>query len=143
MPLNVLGGQKIYTVQEIDTIVRHSGAGFEICDKLPSLATAIPNCVYYKKSDKKVTDTWWSNPNDSTDTADEQDATHTEQHSEEHQTLVPYIKGTKNGEACWYTADNDHEAIPKERIREIWQQEIGTPKQYKIIPAEKALVEVG
>lgn len=147
MSLNVLGGLKVYTVQEIDTIIQHAGASFEIVDKLPTLAAAVSNCVYYKKSNKKITDIWWSNPDDPTDIADEQDTVHTEQHSEERQVLIPYIKGIKDGEDCWYTTGGsstggDHEPITEERVREIWQQEMGTPKRYTLIRTGKALAEV-
>lgn len=151
MPINVLGGQKVYTVPEMDTkideIIAQGLAGFEIVDKLPTLASATVNRVYYKKTKKTITDTWYSNPSDPTDTSDEQDATHTVEHTAERPVLQPYLKGKDaHNDDCWYTSGSgsagDHRGMADEEILEIWRQEMGTPKRYKLIRASKVLAEI-
>lgn len=125
MSLNVLGGNKIYTVPEIDTLLKNM-AGFAIVDKLPDIATANTKLVYYKKSKDKLQEiTGYGNPDNSSDVSEEQDSIHTEPIYTERPLLVPYIIGNDTtGNKVWYTtgsAAKDHAAIPEETVLEIWK----------------------
>ena len=125
MPLNVMGGQRVYTVPEIDMMMKKM-AGFTIVDKLPAIASANPTLVYYKKTKDKVRDiTGYANPDDPTDIAEEEDAIHTEPVYTERPALIPYIIGNDavTGDKVWYTTGNSvNEQVPltDDEINEIW-----------------------
>lgn len=126
MPLNVLGGNKVYTVPEIDSLLKNV-AGFAIVDKLPKIETANAKLVYYKRTKDKMQEiTGYANPDDPTDISEEPDETHTEPIITEHPLLVPYIIGKDaDNNKVWYTTGGsakDHDAIPEETILEIWNK---------------------
>lgn len=79
--LNVIGRHKIYTVPEIEALIRRK-AGFTFVDKLPAIELAKDNVVYYRKTNDMFEDS----------------------EGKEWPLAVPYIVGLDSkGNRCWYT----------------------------------------
>lgn len=125
--LNVLGGNKVYTVPEIDKLIKNM-AGFEIVDKLPTLDAAKTTCVYYKRGNSSIID-GYRKPDDpdgdaTEDVKDEADDTYTTPIYR--QALIPYIKAkqTSSGTSqyVWFTTDtlSKVDSLTEEDVRAIW-----------------------
>ena len=124
MALNVMGGYRVYTVPEIDAMLKKM-AGFVIVDKLPELSAANTSLVYYKKTKDTVKDiTGYANPDNPADISEEEDDTHTEPIYTERPALIPYIIGNDaDGNKVWYTTGsnvNDQVPLTNEEINTIW-----------------------
>jgi len=146
--VKILGGQQVYTVSEIDKLMTNV-SGFTLVDALPPLAAAKTGHVYYKRTTDTYEDiTGYSNENDSTDIVETEDATHTIPVTVQRPILRPYIAVVKNDVKVWYTTGgagsaDDHEGITDEAITEEWVAKFGSAaKKYKLIKANKAIVEV-
>ena len=122
--LNVQGNNKVYTVPEIDGMLKNM-AGFRIVERLPNIEDAKETLVYYKKVKDKIQDlVGYAIPDDPTDISEEQDDTHTEPVYELRPALIPYIKSKdENDDYVWYTtggATSDHRGLTEEEVLDIW-----------------------
>ena len=120
--LNVLGGNKVYTVPETDNLL-DGKTNFETVSKLPPLAEADVKTVYYKKTaDKDITG--YVIPGGSIDDiVDEADSTHTEPVTTP--VLVPYVKSfDANNNPCWYTTGSNtvNNTLSEEEVLKIWEE---------------------
>lgn len=83
--LNLIGGNRVYTVKEIDQIIS-TKTGFFIVDELPDADTANSNLVYYRRTDKLFED----------------------EHGHLQKVLRQYIVGEDpefSGHKAWFTTD--------------------------------------
>lgn len=129
MPLNVMGGVKVYSTAEVDNLIKKSN-GYMIVDKLPELALAKAGMVYYKKSKQVIPEViGYRRESDilgdsTTDLKDERIGEYTVAVYVSRPTLTPYIIGTtKNGGRQWYTT-TEHSAemrpMTEKEVMDIW-----------------------
>lgn len=120
--LNVLGGNKVYTVPEIDNLLNKI-TGFEIVSKLPYLAEANTKTVYYKKTTGSAVIGYIVPGGSIDDMVDEIDDTHVEPVYAS--VLVPYIKGFDTSDnPCWYTTGSltISDTLSEEEVIKIWEE---------------------
>lgn len=124
--LNVLGGVKVYTTTEINSMIKRSH-GFDIVNELPPIQTADIGIVYYKTTSKCVVEIKGyrkiDDPDDTDDLTPEPDAEHVIPVYISRPALVPYIIGIVNGRRVWYTVAGqtvDTSPISDEEILAIW-----------------------
>lgn len=120
--LNVLGGHKVYTVPEIDKLLRNA-CGFVICtaSTFPKLEDASTKLVYYKQTNDTIAG--YCDPDNPDDIVTEPDEKHTE--PVKIPTLTPYLKGKDADEKdCWYTTDKYtlNDTLTEEEVLAIWNK---------------------
>lgn len=127
--LNVMGGARIYEVDDIDRMLGELSS-FVIVDVLPNVNVADDKTVYYKKSSSNVNEiTGYRNPLNPSDISPAMDSTHDIPVYQERPALVPYVVGKNpdNNTRAWYTCGADEKAPLSDRqIIELWNNvEIG------------------
>ena len=126
--INVAGGRKIYTVEEIDKIIETQASTFAIVDELPAIAEADEKTVYYLKSkDNAIEITGYKNPNNPSDVSEVKDLNHTEAVTITKPRLVPYIIGVdQSNHKAWFTAGSSMRPLTAQEVIDIWNSvEIG------------------
>lgn len=131
MPLNVMGGVKVYTVPEVDNLIKRSN-GYMIVDKLPALATAKAGMVYYKKAQQTIPELVGYrraediNGDSTSDLAETMGGMYTVAVYVNRPTLTPYIVGTTPvGGRVWYTTTEhsaEMRALTEQEVLDIWNR---------------------
>lgn len=129
--LNVLGGVKVYTVPEIDMLIK-SANGYTVVDKLPTLSSANTGLVYYKKSTSVISELkGYKREGDSDDTEFikeeiDEDEGYTVPVYTKLPVLIPYIVGhDEKGRKMWYTTsakNSESTPLTDEEIKAIWKK---------------------
>lgn len=144
MPLNVLGGNKVYTTTEVDALIA-CASSFSVVDRLPALSVAKLNTVYYKKTDNTYDETVGYHKNgDPTDISETADDTHTIPIIEQRPVLVPYVACIRDNTKVWCTSGGastaSHTAITDPEIQETWDSVTDTSK-YTLLKTDKILAK--